>query len=141
MELPKSKENVSLEKIKEICKYYKRNKLWKRIEKNTPQKPFSSDGCSMWFDSWKGISIYWCCFLHDLEYWVGGDEVDRLIADAQLMIDVATALNETKMPQIMFSGVRVGGHESFRKRYSWGFGNKRQGLFKRFWFGFGKRSK
>jgi hypothetical protein len=83
-----------------------------------------SDGCSVWFDSWKGISLYPACFVHDLKYWVGypGEDVERLIADAELMIDVARLLNSTGMAETMFHGVRVGGHEMFEQSFSWGFG-------------------
>ena len=122
IEMPKKDEYVSLIKVKEICEHFERLELWKKIEASPPLKEFKSDGCSMWFDSWKGKNIYWCCFLHDLAYWVGGDKVDRLIADAQLMIDVAATLQEIEMPQIMFSGVRVGGHKRFGRSFSWGFG-------------------
>jgi hypothetical protein len=66
--------------------------LWAKIEKDPPKKPFKSDGCSMWFDTWKGISLYPACFLHDLKYWAGypGEDVERLISDAELMMDVET---------------------------------------------------
>jgi hypothetical protein len=48
--------------------------------------------------------------------------VERLIADAQLMIDVARLLNATALAETMFHGVRVGGHEIFKQSFSWGFG-------------------
>ena len=111
MELPEKGEEVELPKIKEICEHYKLRALWEKIEKDPPPKSFKSDGCSMWFDSWGGISMYPACFLHDLKYWAGhpGEDVDRLIADAELMIDVARLLGSTKMAETMFHGVRIGG--------------------------------
>jgi len=126
MDLPKKGEEVPLSKIKEICKWYGLHGLWAKIEKDPPQKPFMSDGCSMWFDSWKGISLYPACFVHDLKYWAGypGEDVERLIADAELMIDVARLLNSTGMAETMFHGVRVGGHEIFEQSFSWGFGRE-----------------
>lgn len=110
MDLPKKGEEVPLSQIKEICKWYGLHGLWAKIEKDPPQKPFMSDGCSMWFDSWKGISLYPACFVHDLKYWAGypEEDVERLIADAELMIDVARLLNSTGMAETMFHGVRVG---------------------------------
>ena len=123
-ELPKSGEKVSLEHITDICKYFGRDALLKRILDDPPPNPFKSDGCSMWFDSWRGIDFYPYCFLHDLEYWVGGTNTDRLVADAQLMIDIAKA-GCPQMAEIMFHGVRVGGHERFRRTFSWGFGRRR----------------
>ena len=100
-------------------------KLWAKIEKDPPPKPFKSDGCSLWFDTWKGVDLYPACFFHDLKYWSGypKEETERLIADAELMIDVARA-GVPKMAEIMFAGVRVGGHEALKRSFSWGFGRQ-----------------
>jgi hypothetical protein len=124
MNLPAKGEEVSLSSIKEICESYGLNELWAKIEKDPPPKPFKSDGCSMFFDSWKGVSLYPACFLHDLKYWAGypDEDVERLVADAELMIHVARLLGETKLAETMFHGVRLGGHEVFKRPFSWGFG-------------------
>ena len=124
MKLPEKNKEVSLTEIKEICEDYGLTELWAKIEKDPPKKPFKSDGCSMWFDTWKGISLYPACFLHDLKYWAGypGEDVERLVADAELMIDVARLLGSTEMAETMFHGVRIGGHEIFKRSFSWGFG-------------------
>jgi len=124
MKLPEKNKEVSLQEIKEICIAYGLIELRARIEKDPPKKPFKSDGCSMWFDTWKGISLYPACFLHDLKYWAGypGEDVERLIADAELMMDVARLLGSTEMAETMFHGVRIGGHEIFKRSFSWGFG-------------------
>ena len=124
--LPKKGEEVSLKKIKQICDFYGLSSLWKKIEKDPPPKTFKSDGCTAWFDRWKGISLYPACFLHDLKYWAGyeGEEVERLIADAELMIDVARLIGETQMAETMFFGVRVGGNEIIKQSFSWGFGRR-----------------
>ena len=131
-DLPKKNEEVPLSKIREICKHYGLHKLWAKIQKDPPSGPFKSDGCSMWFDSWEGKDLYPACFLHDLKYWAGypgsesragpKEEVERLIADAELMIDVARITGTTKMAEAMFHGVRIGGHEIFKRSFSWGFG-------------------
>ena len=122
--LPEKNKEVSLPEIKEICEAYGLTELWEKIEKDPPKNPFKSDGCSMWFDTWKGISLYPACFLHDLKYWAGypGEDVERLVADAELMIDVARLLDSTEMAETMFHGVRIGGHEIFKRSFSWGFG-------------------
>ena len=124
MKLPEKNKEVTLPEIKEICEAYGLTNLWAEIEKDPPAKPFKSDGCSMWFDTWKDISLYPACFFHNLKYWAGypGEEVERLIADAQLMIDVARLLGSTEMAETMFHGVRIGGHEIFKRSFSWGFG-------------------
>ena len=124
MDLPRKGEEVPIVRIKEICEFYGLQNLWKKIDMDPPPKPFKSDGCSMWLDTFKGISIYPACFLHDLKYWSGypGEEVERLVADAELMIQVARLLGETQIAEIMFHGVRIGGHEIFKQSFSWGFG-------------------
>jgi hypothetical protein len=72
------------------------------------------------------VSLYAACFLHDLKYWSGypGEEVERLVADAELMMDVARLLGGVRMAEIMFNGVRLGGREGFRASFSWGFGRR-----------------
>ncbi len=125
MELPEKGEQVPLPRIKEICDHYGLHDLWDRIEEDPPSKPFESDGCSMWFDSWQGVSLYPACFLHDLKYWAGypGQDVERLIADTELMVDVARLLDSTMMAETMFHGVRIGGQEIFKRSFSWGYGH------------------
>ena len=125
MDLPEKGREVPLPEIKKICEAHDLMDLWAKIEKDPPPAPFKSDGCSMWFDTWKGVDLYPACFLHDLKYWCGdtGEEAERLIADAELMIDVAKA-GAPKMAEIMFAGVRVGGHEALRRSFSWGFGRQ-----------------
>ncbi len=124
MDLPKKNEVAPLAKIREICEFYGLASLWQKIEHDPPAKPFKSDGCSMWLDTYQGVSIYPACFLHDLKYWAGypGEDVERLVADAELMIQVARLLNEAQMAETMFHGVRIGGHEIFKQSFSWGFG-------------------
>ena len=124
MNLPKINEEVPLAKIKEICEHYKLISLWKKIEKDPPSLVFSSDGCTMWPDLTGGKDIYPACFLHDLKYWSGypNEDVERLIADAELMIDVARIRESTKMAELMFQGVRIGGTDKLKLAFSWGFG-------------------
>ena len=124
--LPEMGEVVPLPRIKEICAHFGLHALWKKIESDPPRRPFKSDGCTGWVNEWKGISIYSAGFLHDLKYWAGypEEDVERLIADAELMIDVARLLKTTTMAETMFHGVRVGGHEHLRADFSWGFGRK-----------------
>ncbi len=124
MELPKLNEEVPLSKIKQICEHFKLPNLWEKIERDPPAQVFSSDGCTMWPDVTNGKSIYQACFLHDLKYWAGNpnEDVERLIADAELMIDVARLRGSTKIAETMFHGVRVGGSSKLKFNFSWGFG-------------------
>jgi hypothetical protein len=128
MDLPEKNKEVSLPEIEKICEAYGLSDLWEKIEKDPPPIPFKSDGCSIWFDSWQGIDFYPACFFHDLKYWCGypGEEAERLIADAELMIDITRA-GAPKMAEVMFAGVRVGGHEALEKSFSWGFGRQKEG--------------
>lgn len=125
--LPGMGEVVPLERIREICTAYGLHALWAKIERDPPPRPFRSDGCTGWVNEWRGISIYSAGFLHDLKYWAGypHENVERLVADAELMIDVARLLNDTKMAETMFHGVRIGGHEHFQAAFSWGFGRQK----------------
>jgi hypothetical protein len=124
--LPALGEEVPLPRIKEICEFYGLRDLWRKIERDPPTRPFKSDGCTGWFDDWKGVSLYPAGFLHDLKYWAGypGEDVERLAADAELMIDVARLLGSTEMAETMFRGVRVGGMEKLNASFSWSFGRR-----------------
>ncbi len=124
MKLPAIHEEVPLAKIKQICEFYNLSDLWKKIKKDPPALAFSSDGCTLWPDSTGGKNIYPACFLHDLKYWAGypNEDVERLIADAELMIEVARIRQSTKMAEIMFHGVRLGGTDKLKQPFSWGFG-------------------
>lgn len=126
IELPPLGEEVPLARIKEICAFYGLHALWQKIERDPPVRPFKSDGCTGWFDEWKGVNLYPAGFLHDLKYWAGypNEDVERLVADAELMIDVARLLGSTKMAETMFHGVRVGGTDALKTPFSWGFGRK-----------------
>ena len=124
MNLPDINEEVPLPRIKEICEHYNLLALWKKIKKDPPSLAFSSDGCTMWPDLTGGKDIYEACFLHDLKYWSGypNEDVERLIADAELMIDVARIRQSTKMAELMYQGVRIGGTDKLKMAFSWGFG-------------------
>lgn len=124
--LPALGETVDLPVIKRICAHYGLHALWAKIERDPPALPFKSDGCTGWVDEWNGISLYPAGFLHDLKYWAGypGEDVERLVADAELMIDVARLLKSTAMAETMFHGVRLGGTEHLGAAFSWGFGRR-----------------
>jgi hypothetical protein len=126
IELPALGEEVPLERIREICAHFGLHDLWRKIENDPPPLPFKSDGCTGWFDDWKGVSLYPAGFLHDLKYWAGrpGEDVERLVADAELMIDVARLLGSTVMAETMFHGVRLGGSDKLKTPFAWGFGRR-----------------
>jgi len=102
--LPAVNEPVDLPTIKKLYAQFGLHALWAKIERDPPLLPFKSDGCSAWPDEWQGVSLYPAAFLHDLKYWAGypGEHVERLVADAELMIDVARVLNSTLVAETMF---------------------------------------
>ena len=122
--LPAIYEVVDLPTLKKICAHYGLGALWAKIDRDPPPLPFKSDGASGWFNEWKGVSLYPAAFLHDIKYWAGyaGEEVERLVAGAELMIDVARLLGSTEMAETMFHGVRLGGSEKLPTSFGWGFG-------------------
>jgi hypothetical protein len=83
-----------------------------------PEKSFVTDGCSLWFDDgWAEP----CCVEHDIRYWCGGEPAERSAADATLRACVdSTAAGFTA--EMMWLGVRVGGHPIFPTWYRWGYG-------------------
>ncbi len=122
--LPQAGQSVPLSRIQEICAHYALNDLWALIESDPPQQPFSSDGCSLWPDTWiAGEDLYEGCFVHDLHYWAGrpGDDLGRLEADVWLLLWVAENVS-IDLAEAMFNGVRVGGSEHLNTPWRWGFG-------------------
>jgi hypothetical protein len=124
--LPSMREEVALPRIKEICIFYGLQSLWQKIERDPPARAFQSDGCTGGLNEWKGTCLYPACFVHDLKYWAGypGEDVERLVADAELMIDAARLLNSTPMAETMFHAARLGGMARLNASFSWGFGRR-----------------
>lgn len=85
---------------------------------------FRSDGCSLFPDSSPDQRSMWCdcCFLHDIAYWKGGSAEDRLLADEALRTCVRERTGNKVLANVMFEGVRVGGHPVFPNWYRWGYG-------------------
>jgi len=124
MQLPPKHQDVPLEQIKEICDHYELYELWELIEADPPERPFRSDGCSLFPDKWvKGQDLYEGCFIHDLHYWCGlpGDDMGRLRADVWLLLWVAEHVS-VRLAETMFNGVRLGGTEKLPTPFRWGFG-------------------
>ena len=124
-ELPKKGQLLSVGEVLFICKKHGRFSLAERILADPPDKPFQSDGCSSWPDEWQEVDMYEDCFLHDIEYWCGGSEADKLIADLQLAMGIARK-GAPKMAEIMFNGVRVGGVDWLPTPWRWGVGRETQ---------------
>ena len=84
---------------------------------DTPPKPFTTDGCSMWPDgAWKG-----CCVEHDKVYWRGGGKDERRDADIELMACVVRN-GHPFIALLLYVGVRMGGHPWWPVPWRWGYG-------------------
>jgi len=88
-------------------------------------QPFSSDGCSVFFDGNFDDRDLWLdwCLAHDMAYWRGGTYDRRKLADATLK-ECVEAKGEKVIAEIMEAGVRVGGSPFFPTTYRWGYGWK-----------------
>jgi len=90
----------------------------------TELRDFSSDGCSLFPNRSLIDSKAWCdcCFEHDIAYWQGGTEAQRLAADERLRDCVLAKTDDPLLAEAMFNGVRFGGSPYFHNWYRWGYG-------------------
>jgi hypothetical protein len=91
---------------------------------NSELSPFSSDGCSLFPDSFVMTKKDWCecCFQHDVAYWQGGTEQQREDADIALKQCVIIKTDNKALANLMYDGVRLGGSPYFYNWYRWGYG-------------------
>ncbi|MEX0329829.1 MAG: hypothetical protein AB3N64_00265 [Puniceicoccaceae bacterium] len=85
---------------------------------------FRSDGCSLFPDRSLILEEDWCdcCFEHDIAYWMGGTEEERLAADIALRECVLEKTGNADLADLMYEGVRLGGSPYFYNWYRWGYG-------------------
>lgn len=86
--------------------------------------PFTSDGCSLFPDASLISKADWCscCYAHDIAYWQGGSEAQRLAADEALRSCVQEKTDNQTLANLMYEGVRLGGSPYFYNWYRWGYG-------------------
>ena len=87
-------------------------------------KDFTSDGCSLFPERSLITNKDWCdcCLEHDIAYWQGGTEAQRLKADRSLSDCVLTTTGDSVLADAMYQGVRFGGSPWFYNWYRWGYG-------------------
>ncbi len=87
-------------------------------------EPFSNDGCSLFPDGSFNQKDLWCdcCVTHDVAYWQGGSDAERLQADKKLRSCVLKRTNDPALAELMYQGVRAGGSAVFPNWYRWGYG-------------------
>lgn len=85
---------------------------------------FTSDGCSLFPDRNLILEQDWCgcCLEHDIAYWKGGTEAQRLSADTALKACVVEKTGDEGLAETVFKGVRFGGSPYFYNWYRWGYG-------------------
>ena len=85
---------------------------------------FTSDGCSLFPDGTVADRAKWCdcCFEHDIAYWRGGTQDERRAADARLKECVLDRTKNAALAEMMYLGVRAGGHPAFPTWYRWAYG-------------------
>jgi len=87
-------------------------------------KPFSTDGCSLFPDGTFSDKDKWqdCCIEHDIAYWKGGTEQDRLDADLELKRCIFERTGDAMLAQTVYDAVRAWGSPIFPAWYRWGYG-------------------
>ncbi len=126
MEIPKPGTTVSTKDAIAICNAHGKTDLARRLQDNLDRLPaeWIFDGCSCWYQTWRGHPVYQVCFWHDVAYLIGGDEAMRLEADLELALGLVRMTRSVDFAEITLAGVRIGGAGAWRKNFSWGYGQK-----------------
>lgn len=85
-----------------------------------PPREFTSDACSLFPNELFGKDIGSLCIEHDISYWAGGSALERKSADLKLRDDVNAIL--PVWGDIMYWGVRIGGHPILPLPWRWNYG-------------------
>lgn len=95
--------------------------------------PFASDGCTLSPD----FDFYLAGVQHDLEYWIGGTDAERLAADKAFRLNIKDGVigrvREVGGGHWMWNvvawcywiAVRIGGQAWMKTPWRWGFGHKK----------------
>ncbi|MFN2378382.1 MAG: hypothetical protein ABR538_17770 [Candidatus Binatia bacterium] len=85
-----------------------------------PRRRFTTDVCSVSPDRNYGA----CCIDHDVSYWCGGSEIDRLQADRRLALCVEEHGHSPRYAEVVRRTVRVGGGPWSPFPWRWAYGWK-----------------
>lgn len=102
----------------------------------SPPQDFKSDGCTAaprFVPATSGglVDIHKACVRHDYEYSRGGTELDRRVADANLMVNMVILGADALYAVTYYRGVRVFGVFSRKRGYQY---NPRVLWPKRLWY-------
>jgi hypothetical protein len=86
-------------------------------------KTFKTDYCTYFFNGTLSSPELWkdCCIAHDLDYWVGGTEVDQQKSDKRLQQCIADK-GVPWVGVIVYRGVRLGHHSPIKNKFHWAWG-------------------
>lgn len=73
------------------------------------------NGCTLWPDTWSGVSISACCNAHDIAYL---DGTPRTEADLSLAMCVLSETSNPLLALVMLAGVTVFGWFFYRSKKS-----------------------
>ena len=110
-DLPGPGEIITADQLLQLAEQHGKNDISLKLRAALPEKMFVSDGCSGGCPQvWRGKSLYPACFWHDARYYLGGSRVEKLLADARLMVDVCRITDDPDWAVAMFNGVWLGGN-------------------------------
>ena len=94
------------------------------VKESSILKPFTTDGCSLFPDGTFSDKEKWqdCCIEHDIAYWQGGSEAERLKADLELKRCIFERTGDQVLSDLVYDSVRIWGSPVFPAWYRWGYG-------------------
>ena len=86
--------------------------------------PFTTDGCSLFPNGTIEDTDRWldCCVEHDIAYWKGGTEQERLEADIRLRECILQKTGDGNLAKFIYDSVRTWGGPVFPNWYRWAYG-------------------
>lgn len=122
MNLPPKNAPIPIEGVIKICEEYGLIRQLRKIQEDPPKKPFVFDGASGLPERLSKL-IDPAALPHDIDYWLGGTEEERLIADCNFCKRVITLCGRSYMEaEAAFNAVRIGGASWLPTPWHWGFG-------------------
>jgi len=109
--LPDRGEIITAAQLLQLAEEHGQHDIVEKLRDAAPARRFVSDGCSGGCPQvWRGKILYPACFWHDARYYLGGSRVEKLLADARLMVDVCLITKDPDWAAAMFNGVWLGGN-------------------------------
>lgn len=126
VELPVIGQELELGEVILLCEslslFDLRNKILDTSTHIQILNPFVTDGASCCPENLND-KVFLAAVIHDLRYWFGGTQDDRLLADYEFGINIIKLCNLSAIEsQAMFEAVRLGGQGWMPTPWRWGFG-------------------